>query len=780
MHTIPTARMVAGAVLGLFSAGLFTNEAGAAVGRTETAYGVTPSGSVSYTIPIRVTEGINGLTPSLAITYAGRSTRTILGVGFALSGISYITPCRKTIAQDVNAAPVTLTSADRYCLDGARLRLVSGTPYGAPDSTYRTELDQLVRVTAKSSTSNIPGWFKVEMPNGLEYEYGNSTDSKLLASSTSGAPPQFWAVSKISDPAGNSISFVYDKSDTLRRFRPDYIDYTASNGGPAKYRIDFVYPTAPEAEPTLKYTPSNIGGAAISDDKLLERIDLLHEGSVYRQYLFTYQAGAGNNRRLSSIEECVPGTTDPCFPATQLTWQDATEGYTSPVTTSAAAGSIPLDVNGDGIEDLVWSASGTWRYVLGSASGYGSVINTGVVATNPSKALPLEWNGDSFWDLLVDWSDGKWRVLKGSSSGFLTSVVAAGPSPGIPSGSGSYTWTVADVNSDGRDDLLKMALNAALSIRVRINTATGFGTEQVYYTQTLTHTLSKGFVPMNGGSLIRRPDFNGDGRTDLLIYACEWEPEPPGFCYLSTWRVLVSNGTSFAEVGFLLYSTFSIDPRYADFNADGLTDVVYPAQTPGKWYIGLGQGSGNLSFVAGPSFTNYENYKILTGDHDGDGYDDLYASTLTSLTWDVFHGSPSGFASAESTGISSVGSWAVANQTGDDLPDLGRSDSTSSLWSTYAHLGLPGDRLLTCTDGLGNKVIFTYLPMTSSTVYTKGTGALYPLRDYKSATPLVWTMQIEPAGPVRFFVCEAYHDDEQESVCRTNASSPMARRASLS
>lgn len=41
--------------------------------------------------------------------------------------------------------------------------------------------------------------------------------------------------------------------------------------------------------------------------------------------------------------------------------------------------------------------------------------------------MVLEWNADGFDDLLIDWSDGKWRVLKGGASGFNTTVVQAGP-----------------------------------------------------------------------------------------------------------------------------------------------------------------------------------------------------------------------------------------------------------------------------------------------------------------------------------------------------------------
>jgi RHS repeat-associated protein len=745
------------AVLGLMATGPLSGTAQAAVGRTESTYGVTPNGGVSFTIPIRVTEGIGGLTPNLAISYVGPGTRTILGVGTALSGISYITPCRKTIAQDLNAAPVTLTSADRYCLDGARLRLASGT-YGASGSIYRTELDQMVRVTSLNSVNGIPGYFKVEMPNGVEYEYGNTADSKLLASGTSGAPPQFWAVNRISDPVGNSMSFVYDTNNSLRRFRPSYIDYTSSSAGAARYRVTFVYQTA--IMTTLHFTPSLLGGAAKSDDKVLDQVELSHDGTVYRRIELDYETAANGNKRLQAVQECVsPFSPDDCLPATTLGWQSATTGHvTSPTTSNAvASGVMPLDINNDGFEDLVWAASGTWRYMLGSAAGYGSVINTGITATNSSKAMPLEWNGDGFWDLLIDWSDGKWRVLRGASTGFNTTLVHAGPGSGISSNTTGKSVTIADVNADGRDDLISMYLNAAVQILARFNSATGFGAESMLYSDEFVHTKNTGFIKMSGASAIRRPDFNGDNRSDLLIYGCIWETEPPGWCITNRWFQLLSNGTSFVNEGPVTSAAFSIAVRYGDFNGDGLTDIVYPAST-GKWNLGFGQGSGGLSIVAGPSSTGYATYQTLTGDYDGDGYDDFYATSSSPLQWNVFLSTGTALAStAISDGISGSGTgWMLTDQNGDNLPDLGRYDSGTLIWGSYAHQGLPGDRLISSVDGLGNAVTFGYLPMSNPTVYERGTGAVYPSREFQSSTPLVRTMQVAPAGGQSFTLTYKY------------------------
>jgi hypothetical protein len=255
------------------------------------------------------------------------------------------------------------------------------------------------------------------------------------------------------------MSFVYDTDNSLRRFRPNYILYTASNAGAARYKIQFVYQSTSEPESTLDFTPSATGGAAKSDDKLLARIELSHDSVIYRKLLFTYESGAGTNKRLKTVQECVPGSPDDCLPATTLGWQSATAGHNAAVSSNTvASGVMALDINGDGFEDVAWASGGTWRYMLGGASGYGSVINSTVAVTNASKAMPLEWNGDGFEDLLIDWSDGKWRVLVGSSTGLATTPLQAGSGTGTPSNAANTAWTVADTNGDGRHDLLSMTV----------------------------------------------------------------------------------------------------------------------------------------------------------------------------------------------------------------------------------------------------------------------------------------------------------------------------------
>ncbi|MDP2336042.1 MAG: RHS repeat-associated core domain-containing protein, partial [Bacteroidota bacterium] len=51
--------------------------------------------------------------------------------------------------------------------------------------------------------------------------------------------------------------------------------------------------------------------------------------------------------------------------------------------------------------------------------------------------------------------------------------------------------------------------------------------------------------------------------------------------------------------------------------------------------------------------------------------------------------------------------------------------------------GTPSHLVSTVIDGLGAKATLTYLPMSNSSVYTRGTGATYPVSDFSSAMQLV-------------------------------------------
>src|SRR5229473_5885993 len=123
----------------------------AATGRTPGIFAVSPTGASTYSIPIWAPPGPNGLQPTISLVYNSQRGGGSLGIGWSLAGLSQISRCNATYAQDALPAAVTLTYADRFCLDGNRLRLTSSenlSTYGQSGTTYQTEIANFANVTA--------------------------------------------------------------------------------------------------------------------------------------------------------------------------------------------------------------------------------------------------------------------------------------------------------------------------------------------------------------------------------------------------------------------------------------------------------------------------------------------------------------------------------------------------------------------------------------------------------------------------------------------------------
>jgi hypothetical protein len=130
---LPSASHRPGALLGIVVL-LVSLTAQAGIGRTRGYATVSPLGEAQYSIPLAVPPGTNGMTPSLSLEYRHRTRGGLLGVGWSIGGLSQITRCPRTVAQDgISAAPLRST-ADRFCLDGQRLVVVGPSGYSAPNA----------------------------------------------------------------------------------------------------------------------------------------------------------------------------------------------------------------------------------------------------------------------------------------------------------------------------------------------------------------------------------------------------------------------------------------------------------------------------------------------------------------------------------------------------------------------------------------------------------------------------------------------------------------------
>jgi hypothetical protein len=216
--------------------------------------------------------------------------------------------------------------------------------------------------------------------------------------------------------------------------------------------MQFNYGTNVAQSSVTKY----IGGTPVSNTGLLTSIEVLVGTTVVKDYFLTYTPSASTGReQLTSFQEC-PNTTQSssnCLAPTTVTYANPTIGVSSTVNTAESSTGVFLtaryDLNGDGIPDLVWeNDAGTAVYVaFGSASGYGTPVNTGIPVTvagtvpligrltgKPSDGI-LYPNGSTWW--YYTWNG---TAFQGTSTGLAYDATA--------------TYQLADVNGDGLPDLV--------------------------------------------------------------------------------------------------------------------------------------------------------------------------------------------------------------------------------------------------------------------------------------------------------------------------------------
>ncbi|AXI01467.1 hypothetical protein HYN46_00270 [Aquirhabdus parva] len=352
-------------------------EAGGLTGK----FSVSPSGGAVYDIPLALPAGINGVQPSLSVTYNSQGGYGLLGQGASLSGLSVLQRCGQVKIIDGTNRPIAGDANDRLCLDGQQLLLVSGDSYWADNAIYSTEIKNFARVQAVVDQGNK--YYQVIAKDGQVSRYGSRDDSRERAGDSSFDPNLIiaWYIDTAykREYPGVGITYAY------RIVNPS--DFGINDGNMiSKKMLDAIRYVYGSNDATVKavmnYMPVNLyskqyapGGLHLQNNYLLKGISVCEssgnapcgetssgaeQGKLISKYKFGYQDTNQDNAmarlpKLTSVTAC--GINDQCLKPVTFNYNAVNLQVDKRVVQLSGVADadrvIHGDFNGDGLADFL-------------------------------------------------------------------------------------------------------------------------------------------------------------------------------------------------------------------------------------------------------------------------------------------------------------------------------------------------------------------------------------------------------------------------------------------
>ena len=614
--------------------------------------GGVSGGQASYSIPIVAPPGRKGMQPSVSLNYSSSAGNRIAGVGWGISGVSTVSRCAASAAQDGFTAGVQYDATrDRLCLDGQRLMVVAGT-YGASGAEYRTELDIFARITQTGAINSPTSYFKVEYKNGRISWFGNTADSRHSADGRTEV--MTWSIADMRDRSGNTITYDY-VNEGNGEYNIASIHYTGYNGSDGDRHVRFEYEDRPDVRTFYR------AGGKTRSTKRLKTIRSEYQAQIVREYTLTYGAVSQSTERslLRSVQECAyDGATPHCLPASNFEWQEAPPQYVVEQLqffdpdNLVAGGSNPEiihadkrwlhevlphgDQNGDGVKD--------WTDLDVNAEGE----ITGTHATNLANCLrpansfsqiclEADFNADGLTDSFRRYNS-KFEIKLSPGGGWLATnldwaTTGFAATQDTPVG-------FADFNGDGWTDL---AFKQASKLWIYFHTKNKIAP---YSTSNRQFVLD---YPFMGSSAVHaltasiNGDMDGNGTPDFVVSNLPLPGNTPGlpvpdYIILTHAQPGGTMSTSVRNISGQVVDSVTNAHFFQDLNGDGLSDLL--ALRPGSMNLQYRLNDGvdfastwtNINILMPVQVGEYEIIpgeptayfmpvmsKILTMDYDGNG-----------------------------------------------------------------------------------------------------------------------------------------------------------------
>lgn len=591
------------------------------------------TGAAISSFPLLVPPGRADIAPNLQLQYNSYSkVNSWVGVGWTLD----LGSIRRTTKNGVDYNGNDFTAV----INGGSQQLVQRPDWGA--GYYGQESDSsFLRYHMVSGTEG--SYWIVTATNGTQYVYGQSHSSRI---ETESGEVLHWHLDRVIDTNGNYMNIrYYQESDAtgspshLSDIYPRTIEYTgnANTGLPPSSSVNFYLQNRPEI------VVRHEGGREIRTTSRLAAISMYTGGNHVRTYELTYNDLTqrpsllgkitlhGANTTVTANDENFlqdivsnGGLTAAKFEYTSSDIEIANHKYSGYDHNNHVFGYMKRfvgDVNGDGRSDMIYVKTGAYPVIRVWVSGADGGT-TEIAQPFPSTGGNLSYfvirdvyvadvNGDGKTDILYMANDGSgaFHVLSYDGAGWASYSIA------VPSYDSEYppsSTQFCDLTGDGRADIVRVYNTNR--IEVLVNVGDSF----------VSHIYPPGlavqpFLFQGDPHFI---DANGDGFTDIA------------FTTASQIQMFLSNGDGTLRKGSTT-SALCTDNIWniGDANGDGLQDMVCTGNSGEKLIVYPNKGDGFFSPGIASNLGNvdYTKYRRILADMDGNGTADavyMYESKI--------------------------------------------------------------------------------------------------------------------------------------------------------
>ncbi|MCV6622749.1 MAG: discoidin domain-containing protein [Cellvibrionaceae bacterium] len=731
-------------------------------GASAGSFRVSESGAATYSMPIMAAAGVAGVSPEVSLNYSSQAGNGPVGMGWSIGGLSAISRCRQTLSIDGAARPISWTDSDRYCLDGQRLLLESGT-YGADGSQYRTEIDSFALISQLGSGVNRS--FRVERKDGSVSTYGSVTDAKQVMANGS---TMTWYLDEFKDSVGNAIEYHY--SNNQHFIYPSSIRYAfGASGHLAEITFDYLQS---RSDASTAY----VAGQEYRRNWLLTNIKSYSNGILLRDYALNYSGAqdASKLARLESLRECDGESTPNCFAPTQFDWE--LSGAIALVDAGNSDGFLDIDIeglnvvdfktgdiNGDGLTDMIWLmayfnehgrvSSNYLLYSLGNKNDsaarkpvliYSSKDLQTRSLAKPYKIAVFDYNNDGASDIAMfreseasdnnDGEAGDWPLFTKAQdvNGEFTLKVDFH----LPFTERSFVFS--DIDSDGLVDAAQYdekgkSTSTEYYLLKRNNSNGEYPYSYSNSNKYVFPTILVNNGQQNVATTVRAPagDLNGDGRIDFVLTSqSEVESSPDVYTQIPYGLYLaVSSGNGIAKFdGDTKLPFLDLENTlFQDINQDGNSDILYWDEGTDQWKLGLNTGKAiaiyqNIGLSAANSSVATEQ-EIKLVDTNKDGYLDLVWRVNDQLKTRLWSSSSNSFEATQHVLKSVLNSGKgnlLFDYNGDGAVDLLSFKNDKFYWSK----GTPAlGQINKISNGLGAETDIAYQHLGSGSVYQRANHA---------------------------------------------------------